>query len=358
MTRMLTISLITLGDPARLTGGYLYHRRMAELAPRFAARIEFVSFPQHPFPLPLLSGGRVLRQSRRAGPDVTLLDSIAAAYIGPWLEIQRTARPLAAILHQPPGGIDHGLIRSVLQGRLDSLAYRHARRLLVASEALAATLESRGMSRASMTVVPPGRDVAGTGGAPVENMRRGRQAAFLCVGNWIDRKGILPLLEAFARLPQDAATLHVAGETAVDMKYSARVFARLRQPDLRGRVVVHGPVSRDGVAALYASADAFVLPSTKEPYGTVYGEAMAVGLPVIGWRAGNLPYLADHGVEGLLVETGDIAKLGEALQSLAYDERLRHDLGDAAAHRALSLPTWEESAALFFATLRQVAQEA
>ena len=36
-----------------------------------------------------------------------------------------------------------------------------------------------------------------------------------------------------------------------------------------------------------------MLPSWKEPYGTVYGEAMACGLPVVGWRAGNLPYLAD-----------------------------------------------------------------
>ena len=43
---------------------------------------------------------------------------------------------------------------------------------------------------------------------------------------------------------------------------------------------------------LYRSADVFVLPSYREPYGTVYGEAMAAGLPVVGWRAGNLPNLA------------------------------------------------------------------
>ena len=30
---MLVVSLVTLGSPEQLTGGYLYHRRMAEAAP-------------------------------------------------------------------------------------------------------------------------------------------------------------------------------------------------------------------------------------------------------------------------------------------------------------------------------------
>jgi hypothetical protein len=51
MTRTLVTALLTLGDPARLTDGYLFHRRIADLAPRFDARIEFVSVPERPFPL-------------------------------------------------------------------------------------------------------------------------------------------------------------------------------------------------------------------------------------------------------------------------------------------------------------------
>ncbi|MGZ4533787.1 MAG: hypothetical protein ACXVXP_15755, partial [Mycobacteriaceae bacterium] len=52
----LRVALITLGDPGRLTGGYLYHRRMAALAPEFGAAVEFVSVPQRAFPLPALAG--------------------------------------------------------------------------------------------------------------------------------------------------------------------------------------------------------------------------------------------------------------------------------------------------------------
>ena len=108
------------------------------------------------------------------------------------------------------------------------------------------------------------------------------------------------------------------------------------------------------VAALYVAADAFVLPSLKEPYGTVYGEAMAFGLPVVGWRAGNLPYLADHEREGLLIAPGDLAGLAAALRRLADDPGLRERLGAAARQRALSRPTWDQVAALFFDQLREV----
>jgi glycosyltransferase involved in cell wall biosynthesis len=97
-----------------------------------------------------------------------------------------------------------------------------------------------------------------------------------------------------------------------------------------------------------------VLPSLKEPYGTVYGEAMAFGLPVVGWRAGNLPYLAEDEREGLLVQPGDIRGLAQALRRLAEDPALRAQLGAAAKHRALSRPTWDEVAALFFGHLREV----
>src|SRR5207248_11343004 len=102
------------------------------------------------------------------------------------------------------------------------------------------------------------------------------------------------------------------------------------------------------------AADAFVLPSLKEPYGTVYGEAMAFGLPVVGWRAGNLPYLAEHEREGLIVPPGDIRALAEALAQLAADPDLRARLGAAARQRALSRPAWSEVAALFFGHLREV----
>jgi glycosyltransferase involved in cell wall biosynthesis len=354
----LMVSLITLGDPATLTGGYLYHQRIAALAPRFDARVRFVSVPAAPFPLPVAAGPWILRQVARQRPDVVLLDSIAAGYVGPWLPLRRPRTPVAAILHQPPGGIDHPRARTAAQALLDRWAYRPAVRLLAASAALADDLAAAGLPRDRLTVVPPGRDVAPSPGPPPGDLRLGRRAALLSVGNWVARKGLLDLLEAVSRLPDGALTLHLVGDPDAEPGYAARVRARLAAPDLAGRVVVHGPVSVAEVAAFYRAADAFALASSREPYGTVYGEAMAFGLPVAGYAAGNLPNLARDGEEGLVVPPGDVPALAAALRRLADDEGLRTRLGTAAARRAATFPTWEDTAGLLFGELRAVVREA
>ena len=370
MTRTLLVSLVTLGDPERLTGGYLYHRRMAELAPEHGAELRFVPVPDRPFPLPALAGGSVLRRALqppvavaatppltgRDRADVVVLDSIAAAFLGPWPALRRLPVPLVGSLHQPPGGIDHGRMRRAVQAPLDRLAYGRTALLLVASHALAEQVEAAGLPAGRIRVVPPGRDVAAAPGAPAGDLRRGRRAALLCVANWIERKGILETLEALARLEAGTATLHLAGDDRADPRYAAAVRARLSRPDLAGRVVVHGPLPIERVAAMYQAADVFVLPSLREPYGTVWGEAMAAALPVVGWRAGNLPNLAGDR-EALLVPPGDVEGLARALALLATDEPLRRRMGEAARLRASQRPTWRESAGRFFEALREAAAD-
>ena len=352
---MLIVSLVTLGDPATLTGGYLYHQRMAALAPAFDARVHFVSVPTAPFPLPAVAGAAALRRAARPRPDVLLIDSIAAAYVGPWLAARRPRTAVVGMLHQPPGGIDHGWARTRVQGVLDRWAYARTARLLVASAALADELVSRGVPSDKLVVVPPGRDIASERAEPAGDLRAGRRAALLSVGNWVPRKGLLDVLDAVSHLPEDAATLHVVGDAEVDRGYSARVRARLRAPDLSGRVVVHGTLPLRRVAALYQAADVFVLASVREPYGTVYGEAMAAGLPVVGYCAGNLPHLVDHGRQGLIVPVGDVDALAAALRRLVDDPRLRDRMGEAAARKAGRFPTWHDSAARLFGELKAVA---
>ena len=354
MTRTLRAVLVTLGDPTQLTGGYLFHQRLAELAPAHAATLGFVSFSERRFPLGILEARAVIREADSRGPDAVIIDSIVAwclAFVAPSV-------PTLGMLHQPPGGIDFGPLRTRTQATLDRAAYRHLRRVLVASDSLAETLRALGEAPDRISVVPPGRDVAAAIGPSPGDLRQGRGAAFLCVGNWVERKGILSLLDAFALLEPQLGMLHLVGRTEVEAAYARQVWARLARDDLRGRVTVHGPLSIGQVAAMYAAADAFVLPSLKEPFGTVYGEAMAMGLPVVGWRAGNLPYLATHEREGLLVEPGDTLNLAAALARLAQDPVLRTRLGKAAGERALQRPTWNEVAGMFFAHVREVAESA
>jgi glycosyltransferase involved in cell wall biosynthesis len=331
---MLTVCLITLGDPATLTGGYRYHRRMAELAGRNDARVDFVSLPLR---LPALYGYRALRAARA---DVVLVDSIAAAFLAPWILLRRPRR-LAAVVHEPPGGIDHAAPRKWVQAKLDRLLYRRCEQVIVASELLTGQFDRA-------IVVPPGRDQSeGTGSC---DLREGAQAAALCVASWLPNKGILELLDAVAMLPAGTLRLHLAGDEQAGTRYHDWVIGRLGE--LHDRVTRHGPCNDTEIGRLYRSADFFVLPSRWETYGTVYAEAMTAGLPVIGWRSGNLPHLVTDGREGLTVAPGDVRALAGALGRVAADEPARRRMAAAAARRAQNLATWEQSAQRFFATLR------
>lgn len=354
---MVAVSLVTLGSPDQVTGGYLYHRRLADVAPGHGAKIRFVSFADGFFPASALRAGDVIARARSRGVDVIVVDSIVASLLAPWLATHRLDLPMVAILHQPPGGIDHSPLATRVRAALDRSTYRRARRLLTASQALADQLESSGFARDRIRVVPPGRDVALAPEGATPELRSEGRVAFLCVGNWVARKGILSLLDAYARLPPEAGILHLVGDQVKDRPYAARIMTRLGDADLTGRVVVHGPVTKERVAALYAAADVFVLPSWKEPYGTVYGEAMAAGLPVVGWRAGNLLNLAEDGQQGVLVPPGDVEALASAMQELALDDAYRLRLASSARRRAQSLPTWEDTARLFFSNLREVVDE-
>ena len=353
------MTLLTVGDPDRVTGGYLFHRRLADRAPRHGAEMRFASIPDVPLPWAIATGLGWLRAPATRTADVLVLDSLAATAAAPWLS--HVAPPVVGMLHQPLGGMDaHRLARS-FRTPFDRRAYRTCRLLMVASEWLADQLVAAGVQRAKLRVVAPGKDLDADreGEADIQpgeraKLRNGRLLAALSVANWLPRKGIVEILDAIARLPDQAVTLHLVGDTATRGPYARRVRERLEQPDLRERVVVHGLIPSAAVERMYQTVDVFVLPSFEEPYGTVWGEAMAAGLPVVGWRAGNLPFLADHGTEGMLVEVGDVPALGGAIEQLARDPDLRASMGRAARRRAAARPTWDETAARFFGIIEEV----
>jgi glycosyltransferase involved in cell wall biosynthesis len=346
----LRLSLVTVGDPAQRTGGYRYHRIMAAAAPDHGATLAFASVAAVPWPLAISAARGTVRTASR-GVDAMLLDSIAAAFAAPWIRSCRT--PIVAVVHQPPGGMEGGAIRSSARRALDRIAYRAATGHVAASESLVEDLRRVGVPAERIRFVPPGCDVPVADGPPPD-LRRGCASAVLCVANWTPRKGILDLLEAFARLPDGAATLWLVGATDADRDYARRVRLRIAEPDLAGRVVATGAVPVEEVGRMYRSADVFALCSRVDPYGTAWAEAIAAGLPVLGWRTANLPWLAEHGREALMPEPGDREGLAAALRAITTDADLRARLAAGARRRASSLPTWRGSAERFFAAIRDL----
>jgi glycosyltransferase involved in cell wall biosynthesis len=88
---------------------------------------------------------------------------------------------------------------------------------------------------------------------------------------------------------------------------------------------------RDDAPSLMRHFDVLVLPSHQEPFGTVLGEAMAVGTPVVATTVGGLPEVVDDGVTGVLVPPGEPAALAAGV--LRVLER-RAAMGEAAQAHA------------------------
>ena len=86
-------------------------------------------------------------------------------------------------------------------------------------------------------------------------------------------------------------------------------------------------LSRCEIAACYARADVFALPSTAEGFGLVFLEALAFSKPVIGAAAGGTGDVIEDGVNGLLVPPNDPQCLAQALDRLLRDDVLCAELG-------------------------------
>jgi glycosyltransferase involved in cell wall biosynthesis len=90
----------------------------------------------------------------------------------------------------------------------------------------------------------------------------------------------------------------------------------------------------------YTRHAAVCLETTRETFGIHILESMSAGVPVLGYRQGAIVDIVRHGIDGILVEVGDINGL---LDGLRYCIKHRETLGANARKRALEF-TWEHVA--------------
>lgn len=157
------------------------------------------------------------------------------------------------------------------------------------------------------------------------------QPRFLFIGREWERKNGPAVLRAFAQVRErhpDAVLDLVGGHPRVDAP----------------GVVGHGelrldvPAERGRVEELLSRATCFVMPSEAEPFGIVYAEAAAAGVPSIATSVGGARTIVGDDA-GILVDPGDAAQLVDAMERLA-DPATARAMGAAALRRA-PLFTWE-----------------
>jgi glycosyltransferase involved in cell wall biosynthesis len=162
------------------------------------------------------------------------------------------------------------------------------------------------------------------------------------VGRTEDRKkGIIHLLQALARTPQEITLKIVDGRIPPD----GLVPRALRELGLEDRVVrVSQMLTVDELVAEYSTARIAVVPSFFEGFGFPASEAMACGVPVVASSAGALPeVVGTSGEAGVLVPYGDVDGLAQAITETATTPGRAEQMGQAARRRVERVFPWEEA---------------
>jgi colanic acid/amylovoran biosynthesis glycosyltransferase len=188
---------------------------------------------------------------------------------------------------------------------------------------------------------PPDRTIVHYNGVdvsaftPSDHETDGR--TILSVGRLVEKKGMEYLIEAFARIAEEApeVRLEIAGDGPL-----RRPLERLTsERGLAARVTFHGSLPHPAVAALMRKSSIVCQPSVTAANGdseglpTVILEAAATAKPVIGTRHSGIPEIIADETTGFLVPERDAAALADRLLFLLSSAELRRKMGEAGRKR-------------------------
>ncbi|HEV8289733.1 MAG TPA: glycosyltransferase family 4 protein [Candidatus Norongarragalinales archaeon] len=192
-------------------------------------------------------------------------------------------------------------------------------------------LISRGVDVKKISVIPNGVGESFFKGYPSleesKEWRLGGGPVVLFVGRLNKIKGFDVLLPAFASFQRSkpGARLVIAGP---DDGYASQVIDMIHDLKLVESVRLVGPKHGVELHRLFASCDFFASVSPYEPFGIVYLEAMAQGLPCVAINNGGPRYIIENGKTGVLCDY-DVESVAGALRVLA-DAKKRAAMSGAA----------------------------
>jgi glycosyltransferase involved in cell wall biosynthesis len=237
---------------------------------------------------------KTLRSGRRFKPDVVYAHFLVPSGL---LAAVAGKAPLVVTAH----GRDVrnvGAIRGV--GTATRATVRHAAAVIAVSDYLRRELEAKvPQARGKTEVVDSGVDLERfrVEPAPADGPR------FLCIGSLSERKNVVRLADAFARLGE--GTLTFVGDGPLRERLEGRE-----------RVELTGSVPHEELPALIAAAHVVCQPSLIEPFGQATLEAMACGRSVVATRTGGPPEFVSPAA-GVLVDPLDVEGMADALRAAA-----------------------------------------
>jgi glycogen(starch) synthase len=250
-----------------------------------------------------------------------------------------------------------GMIRFyAMRHQLDLL--RRAQAVLTQTTSEWAFLSERGLGFDKLHVVSPG--VNPTEGDQADGQRFRQRYGIdgpvvLSLGPLCYDKGVPHLLAAAQRLWDEGRRLTVA-LLGPQQESGRRAVARLPER-YQPSCLCLGQVSEEVKWDALDAADLLALPSRTEAFGIVFLEAWSRGKPVIGARVGAVPDVIEDGVDGLLVEFGDVDGLAGTLSMLLDDPRLCAELGRRGREKVRRKYTWDRQYARLCTVLEHLLAE-
>jgi glycosyltransferase involved in cell wall biosynthesis len=267
--------------------------------------------------------------------DIVVVDSLSLRRGPP------PARALVVVLlHQIPSEAE----QRPAWTRAEAACVRGADLVIAVSEGVAASARDLGADEA--TVIPPGWD-----GAAADS-RAAHPDRVLSVANAHPGKGVPEAVDAYSAAAPLDQRLTLVGDLRRDPVEARHVRAALER--CPRPIEQTGLVEPQELSLLYTRAAVLLTASRYEGWPIAVAEAMASGVPVVGFDVPGVRELVRSGHDGLLVAPGDSAALADALARVASDAGLAGSMGNAARRRARSWPRWEATGRRFAEELERL----
>lgn len=161
--------------------------------------------------------------------------------------------------------------------------------------------------------------------------RKGNKILF--VGIDFKRKGGYLVVEAFKilrkRMPD--AELYVAGPRTNPIREKISGYHFM------------GRCDRHKLNVLYNKCDVFAMPSYFEAFGIVFAEALCFGLPCLGRRCCEMPYIIKEGETGELIDDDNVETASQKLYNLLTDSRYKQNVKQR-QHYFINEYSWDKVA--------------
>jgi len=156
------------------------------------------------------------------------------------------------------------------------------------------------------------------------------------IGNFIPLKGQDFFLRALARAKEQRpglrVTLLMVGR-ALDPTFEKALRRLVSGLKLDSTVLFHDYTQN--IAEIFSALDVFVLPSKREGFSRSLLEAMSCGLPILATRLDEVEEAVSRDEGGILIDFGDVEKMGSAIITLCENSGLRKEMGGRNRKRAI-----------------------